>query len=97
MAGSQYPDRERKRMVRLLIEDVTLIKHGPITLHVRFKGGANQTLTLPRPLPAWELRLTPGSSPKSIGYSTIIPKAKSLSCSTNAVCVPAKANPSMAV
>ena len=51
------PDRERKRMVRLLIEDVTLIKRRDITLQVRFKGGATQTLTLPPPLRAWELRM----------------------------------------
>jgi hypothetical protein len=53
------PDRERKRMVRLLVEDVTLIKQRDITLHVRFKGGATQTLTLPPPLRAWELRKIP--------------------------------------
>src|SRR5437867_4415448 len=53
------PDRERKRMVRLLIEDVTLVKQRDITLHVRFKGGATQTLTLPSPLPAWKLRMIP--------------------------------------
>jgi DNA invertase Pin-like site-specific DNA recombinase len=53
------PDRERKRMVRLLLEDVTLIRQGQITVHVRFKGGATQTLTLPRPLTAWELKMTP--------------------------------------
>ena len=46
----QTPDRERKRMVRLLIEDVTLIQTEQITAHVRFKGGATRTLTLPRPL-----------------------------------------------
>ena len=51
------PDRERKRMVRLLIEDVTLIKRRDITLQVRFKGGATQTFTLPPPLRAWELRM----------------------------------------
>ena len=56
------PDRERKRMIRLLIEDVTLIKEGQITLHVRFKGGATQSLTLPRPLSAWELRMTPAAT-----------------------------------
>jgi DNA invertase Pin-like site-specific DNA recombinase len=56
------PDRERKRMVRLLIEDVTLIKERQITLHVRFKGGATQSLTLPRPLSAWELRITPAET-----------------------------------
>ncbi len=53
------PDRERKRMVRLLLEDVTLIRQDQITVHVRFKGGATQTLTLPRPLTAWELKMTP--------------------------------------
>jgi hypothetical protein len=52
------PDRERKRMIRLLIEDVTLSKDGEITAHVRFKGGAHQTLTIPRPLNAWEARMT---------------------------------------
>jgi len=54
----QTPDRERKRMVRLLIEDVTLIKTKQITAHVRFKGGSTQTLTLPIPLSAGELRRT---------------------------------------
>ena len=47
------PQRERKRMVRLLIEDVTLIKAEQLTVHVRLRGGAVRTLTLPRPLPAW--------------------------------------------
>ncbi len=40
-------DRDRKRMVRLLLEDVTLLQDEVITAHVRFKGGATQTLTLP--------------------------------------------------
>jgi DNA invertase Pin-like site-specific DNA recombinase len=48
------PQRERKRMVRLLIEDVTLIRGDQITAHVRFKGGATRTLTLPRPRKSWE-------------------------------------------
>ncbi len=54
----QTPNRERKRMIRLLIEDVTLKKDGPIAAHVRFRGGARQTLTIPRPLSAWEARTT---------------------------------------
>jgi DNA invertase Pin-like site-specific DNA recombinase len=33
------PQRERKRMARLLIEDVTINKTDHIDLHVRFKGG----------------------------------------------------------
>jgi DNA invertase Pin-like site-specific DNA recombinase len=40
-------DRDRKRMVRLLIEDVTLRKEDVITAQVRFKGGATQAITLP--------------------------------------------------
>jgi hypothetical protein len=51
-------DRERKRMVRLLLDDVTLIKGTPITVHVRFRGGATRTLTLAPPLSAWALRKT---------------------------------------
>jgi len=40
-------DRDRKRMARLLLEDVTLRKDEIITAQVRFKGGATQTITLP--------------------------------------------------
>ena len=50
-------DLDRKRMVRLLIEDVTLIKAERITAHVRCKGGTTHTLTLPLPLSgcmAWQ-------------------------------------------
>jgi len=43
-------NQDRKRMVRLLIEDVTLIKDDKITVHVRFKGGTTHTLILPKPL-----------------------------------------------
>ena len=37
-------DHDRKRLVRLLVEDVTLIKTHEVTLQVRFRGGATQTL-----------------------------------------------------
>jgi DNA invertase Pin-like site-specific DNA recombinase len=50
------PDRERKRMLRLLIDDVTLIKGTELSVHVRFRGGATRSLTLPRPLPASKIR-----------------------------------------
>jgi hypothetical protein len=42
------PDRDRKRIARLLIEDVTLVR-GPeqVTAHIRFKGGASQTIHAP--------------------------------------------------
>jgi hypothetical protein len=63
---SNTPDLERKRMVRLLLEDVTLIKGDTITAHVRFKGGATQTLTLPRPLSAPQLRRTPTEAARAI-------------------------------
>lgn len=52
------PQRERKRMVRLLLEDVTLRKTDRLVAHVRFRGGANRTLELPLPLSAWQLRKT---------------------------------------
>lgn len=52
------PQRERKRMTRLILEDVTLVKREQITAHVRFKGGATRTLLLPLPLSAWQLRQT---------------------------------------
>jgi len=52
------PDRERKRMARLLIEDITLLKAEDVTAHVRFKGGATRTLSVPLPKPAWVSRKT---------------------------------------
>ena len=52
------PDRERKRMLRLIVDDVTLVKGQELVVHVRFCGGATRTLTLPRPAPAWALRQT---------------------------------------
>jgi DNA invertase Pin-like site-specific DNA recombinase len=48
--------RERKRIVRLLIDDVTLIKTQTITAHVRLPGGATRTLVLERPLPIAQIR-----------------------------------------
>ena len=53
------PNRERKRMVRLLLEDVTLNKGSEITAYVRFKGGTTQTLARPLPPPIGELRKNP--------------------------------------
>ena len=52
------PMREKKRMIRFLIEDVTMIREEGITLHVRFKGGATKTLELPPPLQGWQYSLT---------------------------------------
>jgi DNA invertase Pin-like site-specific DNA recombinase len=52
------PQRERKRMIRLLIDDVTLAKTDHIHAHVRFRGGQTTSLTLPIPGKAWQLRET---------------------------------------
>jgi len=52
------PHRERKRMVRLLLEDVTLTKTDEVIAQLRFRGGATQTLRLPLPKPADQLRRT---------------------------------------
>jgi DNA invertase Pin-like site-specific DNA recombinase len=52
-------DRDRKRMVRLLLEDVTLNKNEAIHVDVRFRGGASRSLLLPRPRASWQLRQLP--------------------------------------
>jgi len=51
--------RDRKRMLRLLIEDVTLVKEQTIKIHIRWKGGATTSLERPLPLSAPELFRTP--------------------------------------
>ena len=56
---AKTPMRERKRMVRLLLEDVTLTKGEEIAMGVRFRGGATRRLSLPLGQPAWQLRKTP--------------------------------------
>ena len=51
------PARERKRMARLLIEDVTLLRRDELLdVHVRFRGGDARSLHLPRPKPVADLR-----------------------------------------
>ena len=57
--NDSLPNRERKRIVRLLIEDVTILKGKQLTCHIRFKGGTCRTLNLPLPQSAWEQRRTP--------------------------------------
>ncbi len=52
------PHRERKRMARLLLEDVTLRREQQVMVQVRFKSGATAELNLPLPKPAWALRRT---------------------------------------
>lgn len=55
---SKTPDREKKRMVRLMLEDVTLIRKEQISVNIRFKGGATKMLTLPLSLNAFMERKT---------------------------------------
>ena len=49
---------ERKRMVALLIEDVTLVKSERIAIHVRFRGGRTTSLEIDRPRPIALIRKT---------------------------------------
>jgi DNA invertase Pin-like site-specific DNA recombinase len=52
------PQRERKRIARLLLGDVTLTKTDQIHAHVRLRGGQTTSLNLPIPPPAWKARET---------------------------------------
>ena len=51
--------RERKRMVRLLIEDVTLLRGEQVSIGICFRGGATRSLTIPAPLPPYRTWQTP--------------------------------------
>jgi DNA invertase Pin-like site-specific DNA recombinase len=56
------PMRERKRLIRLLITDVTLTRGDyaiTAAAAVRLPGGQHHTLNLPIPLNAWQQRKTP--------------------------------------
>jgi DNA invertase Pin-like site-specific DNA recombinase len=52
----RVPAAERKRVLRLLVDDVTLIKAEQITAQIRLTGGATRTLVLDRPLPIAQIR-----------------------------------------
>ncbi|HYZ42503.1 MAG TPA: recombinase family protein [Stellaceae bacterium] len=49
---------ERKRIVALLIEDVTLVKAERVSIHVRFRGGKTTSLTIDKPKPIALIRKT---------------------------------------
>lgn len=56
------PNRDRKRMLAYVIEDVTLMKlpaDGTTKVHVRFRGGQTTTLTTVNPKASWALVKTP--------------------------------------
>jgi DNA invertase Pin-like site-specific DNA recombinase len=56
------PNRERKRMLAYVIEDVTLVKlpsERTTKVHVRFRGGQTTTLTTVNPQTSWQKVKTP--------------------------------------
>ncbi|MCY4121731.1 MAG: recombinase family protein [Acidobacteria bacterium] len=56
------PARDRKRMLRLLIEDVTLLRDdGVIRVSIRWRGGATRQVECPQPLASPDLRRTPAA------------------------------------
>ena len=55
------PARDRKRMLRLLIEDVTLLRDDVIRISIRWRGGATRRIECPLPLAAPDLRRTPAA------------------------------------
>jgi hypothetical protein len=61
------PARERKRIARLLLTDVTVTRtRDTITAHVRLPAGQTCTLTLPIPPTAAQLRKTPAAAVTAI-------------------------------
>lgn len=59
-------DRERKKMLRMIIEDVTLSRKEDVVLQIRFKGGATETLRLPILRPVTETSRTDNEIVKEI-------------------------------
>ena len=57
-SNQNTPQRDRKRMVRLLVDDVTLHKTDRIHLHVRLRGGQTTSLAVAIPPKAWQVRQT---------------------------------------
>ena len=51
--------RDRKRIIKLLIEDVTLTRGEQVDVFVRFRGGRSESLQVPLPLKSGELYKTP--------------------------------------
>ena len=61
------PPRERKRIARLLLTDVTVTRtRDTITAHVRLPAGQHHTLTLPVPPTAAQIRKTPAEAVTAI-------------------------------
>ena len=61
------PARERKRIARLLLTDVTITRtRDTITAHVRLPAGQHHTLTMPIPPTAAQMRKTPAAAVAAI-------------------------------
>jgi len=60
--------KEKKRMLRLLIEDVTLTKGDMLHVDIRFAGGATRSLDLALPKSCVELRTTDAEVIKEIDH-----------------------------
>lgn len=60
--------KEKKRMLRLLIEDVTLTKGDTLHVDIRFAGGATRSLDLALPKSCVELRTTDAQVIKEIDH-----------------------------
>jgi DNA invertase Pin-like site-specific DNA recombinase len=58
--------RDRKRMVRLLVDDVTLHKTDRIHLHVRLRGGQTHSLAIEIPPTSWLARKTRSDTVKAL-------------------------------
>ncbi len=67
---SKTPQKERKRMVRLLIEDVTVHKALSLTMQIRFKGGALRTMNVAKAKTFDEIRKTDPEVIKAIDKLT---------------------------
>jgi len=63
VARPGHPDAERKRLIRLLVTDVTLLRtEEHIHADIRLPGGQLHQLTVPRPRTAWEQHTTPAAT-----------------------------------
>ena len=78
------PNREKKRMIRLLIEDVTLTRHGDRAhAGVRLRGGATRELDVSLQAAIIRPSFPPRSSPKSASCCTTTQTSKSPTSSIN--------------
>jgi len=76
--------RDRKRLLRLLIEDVTLARDGEsIRVHIRWKGGATTSLEVPRPRSCFELVRTPAAVIEQIRTLVTEQTDEQMACTLN--------------